>query len=145
MKRRIFLMATAATALLLLAAPVFAQQMPETGPRGMTKDQMLEDRNNDMSLLGVPSEKREGIRAIQSEYRDKLFRLRQDIYAKGAALNASMLKPLPDPIAAKAISREIATLRVEEMDILIEMHTRIARETGVRMPMGTGAGRMMMN
>jgi len=136
-------MATAATALLLMAVPVVAQQMPETGLRGMSKDQMCEDYGNDMALLGVPSEKREGIRAIQGDYRDKLFRLRQDIYAKGAALNASMLKPLPDPIAAKAISRELATLRVEEMDLLIEMHTRIARETGVRMPMG--AGRMMMN
>jgi len=145
MKRSISLMAAAAAALCLFAFPAFAQQMRAPASSAMPAGQVMENHNSGMSLLGVSPEKRESIRLIQNGYRDKLFRLHQDIYAKNAALNAIMLQPQPDPIAAKAVSREIAALKVEEMDLLIEMHTRIARETGVRMPMNTGADRMMTN
>jgi len=142
MKRRISLLAAAA-ALCLMASPALAQQMRGPAASAMPMGQMMESHGGDVGLLGVSPEKRESIRTIQGDYRDKLFRLHQDIYAKNAALNAIMLQPQPDPIAAKAVSREIATLRIEEMDLLIEMHTRIARETGVRMPMNTGADKMM--
>jgi Spy/CpxP family protein refolding chaperone len=135
-------LATAATALVLMASPVLAQQMGGTGQANMPV--MMERHSGNMERLGVSSEKRESIRLIQGDYQDRLFRLGQDIYARGAALNAIMLQPQPDPIAAKAVSREISNLKVQEMDLLIEMHTRIARETGVRMPMGTCAGRMML-
>lgn len=143
MKRTIPLMAATAATLLLLASLAFGQQMSGPGPGPMAKSQMQESHDGGMRLLGVSPEKREAIRLIQADYRDRLFRLRQDIYAKAAALNAIMLQPQPDSIAAKAVSREAAALRIEEMDLLIEMHVRIARETGVRMPMGTGADRMM--
>lgn len=145
MKRTIPLMAAAAATLLLLASLAFGQQMSGPGPGAMAKNQMQENHSSGMRLLGVSPEKREAIRLIQADYRDRLFRLHQDIYAKTASLNAIMLQPQPDTIAAKAISRETAALRIEEMDLLIEMHARIARETGVRMPMGTGADRMLMN
>jgi len=145
MKRKIPLLAATAAALWLMASPVLAQQMRGPAASAMPAGQMMESHSGGMSLLGVSPEKRESIRMIQGDYTDKLFRLHQDIYAKNAALNAIMLQPQPDPIAAKAVAREIATLRVQEMDLLIEMHTRIARETGVRMPIRTGADRMMMN
>lgn len=144
MKRKTALMATAAATLCLLASTALAQPLRGEGQAAMPVGQAMEHHDSGMRLLGVAPEKREAIRSIQSGYRDKLFRLHQDIYAKSAALNAIMLQPQPDAIAAKAVSREIAALRVEEMDVLIEMHTRIARETGVRMPMGAGAERMMM-
>lgn len=145
MKRRTALMATAAATLCLFASTALAQHPRAEGQAAMSTGLTMEHHDSAMRLLGVAPEKREAIRTIQSGYRDKLFRLQQDIYAKGAALNAIMLQPQPDAIAAKAVSREIAALRIEEMDILIEMHARIARETGVRMPMGTGAERMMMH
>jgi len=145
MKRKTTLLAAAAAALCLMASSALAQQVRVPASSAMPMNQMVESHSGGMSLLGVSPEKRESIRTIQGDYRDKLFRLHQDFYAKNAALNAIMLQPQPDPIAAKAVSREIATLRIEEMDLLIEMHTRIARETGVRMPMNTGADRMMMN
>ncbi|HWR02492.1 MAG TPA: periplasmic heavy metal sensor [Humidesulfovibrio sp.] len=145
MKRTIPLMAAAASTLLLLASLAFGQQMSGPGPGPMAKTQMQENHDSGMRLLGVSPEKRESIRMIQADYKDRLFRLHQDIYAKTASLNAIMLQPQPDTIAAKAVSRETAALRIEEMDLLIEMHARIARETGVRMPMGTGADKMMMN
>jgi len=122
-----------------------AQQQRGYGSAAVPVGPVVEQHDSGMRLLGVAPEKREAIRTIQSGYRDTLFRLLQDLSAKSAALNAIMLQPQPDAIAAKAVSREIAALRIEEMDILIEMHTRIARETGVRMPMSTGADRMMMN
>jgi len=145
MKRTIPLMATTAATLLLFASLASAQHMSEVGTGAMSRGQAVQHQGSGMQLLGVSPEKREAIRMIQADYRDKLFQLHQDIYAKSAALNAIMLQAQPDPIAAKAASREIATLRINEMDLLIEMHTRIARETGVRMPMNTGAERMMMN
>lgn len=145
MKRTIPLMAAAAATLLLLASLAFGQQMPGHGPETMARSQFQENHSSGMRLIGVSPEKREAIRLIQGDYRDRLFRLHQDLYAKAAALNAIMLQPQPDTIAAKAVSREAAALRVEEMDLLIEMHARIARETGVRMPMGTGADRMMLH
>jgi Spy/CpxP family protein refolding chaperone len=145
MKRKTALMATAAAALCLFASTALAQQPHGNGSAAMPMGQMMEHQSGGMRLLGVSPEKREAIRGIQSGYSDKFFRLQQDICAKSAALNAIMLQPQPDAISAKAVSREIAALRIEEMDLLIEMHTRIARETGVRMPMSTGADRMMMN
>lgn len=145
MKRTIPLMAAAAATLLLLASLAFGQQMSGPRPGPMAKNQMQENHSSGMRLLGVSPEKREAVRLIQGDYRDRLFRLQQDIYAKTASLNAIMLQPQPDTIAAKAIAREMAALRIEEMDLLIEMHARIARETGVRMPMGTGADRMLMH
>ncbi len=145
MKRTTAFMATAAATLCLFASTALAQHLRGEGQAAVPVGQVVEHHNSDMRLLGVAPEKREAIRMIQSGYSDKLLRLRQDLHAKSAALNAIMLEPQPDAIAAKAVSREIATLRIEEMDILIEMHTRIARETGVRMPMSTGADRMRMN
>jgi len=145
MKRKTAIMATAAAALCCFASTALAQQLRGEGQAAVPVGQVMEYHNSGMRLLGVAPEKREAIRMIQAGYRDKLFRLQQDLYAKSAALNAIMLQPQPDAIAAKAVSREIAALRIEEMDILIEMHTRIAGETGVRMPMSPGADRMMMN
>lgn len=145
MKRNTVLLATAVAALCLFATTALAQHPRVYGASALPVGQVMEQHNSGMRLLGVSPEKREAIRTIQSGYSEKLFRLQQDISAKSAALNAIMLQPQPDAIAAKAVSREIAPLRIEEMDILIEMHTRIARETGVRMPIGTGADRMMMN
>ncbi len=145
MKRRTALMATAAAMLCLFASTALAQHTRAEGQAAMPVGPVMERHDSGMRLLGVSPEKRDAIRLIQGDYSDRLFRLHQDIYAKSAALNAIMLQPQPDTIAAKAVSREIATLRVEEMDLLIEMHARIARETGVRMPMGTGAEKMMRN
>lgn len=143
MKRKTALAATVAATLCLFASTALAQHMrgdvPATAPAG----QMMEHHYSGMRLFGVSPEKREAIRTIQTSYSDRLFRLQQDISAKSAALNAIMLQPQPDTIAAKAVSRERAALRIEETDILIEMHARIARETGVRMPMSTGMDRMM--
>lgn len=136
-----------AAALVLMATPVLAQQMGGAGamPMGL----MAERHGGTMERMGIPSEKREVIRVIESDYRDRLFRIGQDSYAKRAELNAIMLQPQPDSMAAKSVSREISNLQVQEADLLIEMHTRIARETGVRMPMGMGMGmgmrRMMMD
>jgi Spy/CpxP family protein refolding chaperone len=144
MQYKTSLMAAAVTTLFFFASPALAQQTSWAGSGAMPKAQIMEHHDLGMHPLGVSPEKREAIRMIQNDYRDKLFRLRQDIYAKNAALNAIMLQPQPDSIAAKAIFREIAALHIEEMDFLIEMHTKIARETGVRMPMNTGAD-MMMN
>ncbi len=145
MKRTIPLMAATAATLLLFASLAFGQQMSDPGSNAMAQNQMQESHDSGMRRLGVSPQKREAIRLIQDDYRDRLFRLRQDIYAKAAALNSIMLQAQPDAIAAKAVSREIATLRVGERDLLIEMHTRITRETGVRMPMGPGACMMLMN
>lgn len=141
MKRATPLLAATLAALCLFVSPALAQQT--TGPGAVSKSQAPPHQKRSMQMLGVTPEKREAIRTIQGEYRDKLFLLRQDISAKSAALNAMMLQSQPNSIAAKAVSREMSALRVEEMDILIDMHTRIAQETGVRMPMGLGAAMTM--
>lgn len=75
------------------------------------------------------------MKTIQDEYKDKLFNLHQDISAKYAELNAIMLQPQPDTAKAKAVSKDLANLKAQEMDITIDMHARIAKETGVRLPM----------
>lgn len=144
MKSKIPFLAAAATTLLLMASPAFAQLAHGAGSGDMPKGVMMGERGGHMDLSGLSPEKRETIRVIQGDYRERLFLLHQDSYAKLAALNAVMLQSQPDPIAAKAVSRELGALKIKEMDMLIEMHTRIARETGVRMPMGH-AGRWMMN
>ncbi len=145
MNPRIPLMATAVATLLFIASPGIAQPMHDAGLNYAHMGQMMDGRETGMDLTGITVEKRQSIRQIQADYRDRLFRLQQDIYGRCAALYSSMLQSPPDPVAAKAVSREISALRVEELDLLIEMHTRIARETGVRLPMGMRSDGMMAN
>jgi Spy/CpxP family protein refolding chaperone len=98
-----------------------------------------------MGSAALPPEKREAIRRIQSDYAERLFRLRQDVRSKQAELNAIMLKPQPDTVKAKSTVRDIARLQTQEADTLIDMHARISLETDVRLPMlpaGPGAVQM---
>jgi hypothetical protein len=98
----------------------------------------------------VPPGKQDAVRKIMDENKDKLFALHQDIMAKYAELNAVMLQANPDPAKAKAVSKDIAGLKGQELDLKIDMHARIAKETGVRLPIlpkgmmgGGGHGGMM--
>lgn len=98
---------------------------PEAGPMGPSG----------MGNTVIPPEKQEAIRVIQGHYAERLFRLRQDIRAKQAELNAIMLKPQPDTAKAKNTFRQIAALKIKEADTRIDMQARISIETDVRLPM----------
>ena len=142
MKLRKTIVATIMAALLLSASAAFAQPMDGAdGPSAVQQKQQKQQKG----MRGVPLEKREAIRKIGDDYKDPLFKLRQEIRAKHAELNAVMLQAQPDTVKAKAISRDISGLQVQEMDLLIDMHARITKETGLRLPMkpmGMGSGAM---
>lgn len=91
-----------------------------------------------MARLGVSPEKQEAIKKIHDEYKDKFFSLDQDLRAKHAELNAIMLQAQPDTDKAKETSKALAALIAQRVDIAIDMHARIAKETGVRLPLGMG-------
>jgi Spy/CpxP family protein refolding chaperone len=87
-----------------------------------------------MGMMSIPPEKREAVMKIKDEYKDKLFNLHQDLRAKTAELNAIMLQAQPDTAKAKAVAKEIDALKTQETETTIDMHARITKETGVRLP-----------
>jgi Spy/CpxP family protein refolding chaperone len=87
-----------------------------------------------MGMMNIPPEKREAVMKIKDEYKDKLFNLHQDLRAKTAELNAIMLQAQPDTAKAKAVAKEIDALKTQETETTIDMHARISKETGVRLP-----------
>jgi Spy/CpxP family protein refolding chaperone len=87
-----------------------------------------------MGMMNIPPEKREAVMKIKDEYKDKLFTLHQDLRAKNAELNAIMLQAQPDTAKAKAVAKEIDTLKTQETETTIDMHAKITKETGVRLP-----------
>jgi Spy/CpxP family protein refolding chaperone len=97
-----------------------------------------------MGMMSIPPEKREAVQKIHDEFKDKLFTLHQDVQAKQAELSAIMLQAQPDTAKAKTVAKEIETLKDQEMDVIIDMHAKITKETGVRLPMGMGMGMGMM-
>jgi hypothetical protein len=86
----------------------------------------------------IPAEKQEAVKKIMDEYKDRFWALNQDVAAKKAELNAIMLQANPDPAKAKAISKDLAGLKAQVTDLKIDMHARVAKETGVRLPLHEG-------
>jgi Spy/CpxP family protein refolding chaperone len=147
MKPKTAVILTMTTALVLAASLAAAEMVKgsESGGIPPSVTQRGDEGGGGMGSAALPPEKREAIRRIQSDYAERLFRLRQDVRSKQAELNAIMLKPQPDTVKAKSTVRDIARLQTQEADTLIDMHARISLETDVRLPMlpaGPGAVQM---
>lgn len=99
-----------------------------------------------MGMMGVDPAKMQQAQKIMAEYQPKLFQLRQDLYARHAELNAVLAQAQPDVSKAKTIAKQIADLQGQQLTQMVEMRARIAKETGIRMPMrgmgGMGHGMM---
>ncbi|WP_243309810.1 periplasmic heavy metal sensor [Fundidesulfovibrio agrisoli] len=94
-------------------------------------------------MATVPQEKLLAVYRIQDEYSERLFTLRQNLRAKEAELEAIMLQARPDTANAKAAAKEIASIQEQMLDLGIDMHAQIIKETGIRLPMQLGGMGMM--
>lgn len=121
--------------------PAGQQSMPMMGP-GMGMGMM----GPGMDMMGADPAKMQQAQKIMAEYQPKLFQLRQDLYARHAELNAVLAQAQPDVSKAKTIAKQIADLQGQQLTQMVEMRARIAKETGIRMPMrgmgGMGHGMM---
>ncbi|MDY7002161.1 MAG: periplasmic heavy metal sensor [Thermodesulfobacteriota bacterium] len=88
-------------------------------------------------------EKRAVVDNLRKEHQKKVFGLRQDVQAKQAMLDALLLDPKTDEAKINKTTKELNQAQAKMLEERVAHKLKMAKETGVRMPMGHGfnAGR----
>ena len=89
-------------------------------------------------LAGVPQDKQEQVTKLYAEGRQKLYELESRKWAKQAELNAVLASPKPDSSKIEALAKEIGTLSSQVYQERVALQQRIAKETGVNLPLAGG-------
>ncbi|WP_243359698.1 periplasmic heavy metal sensor [Fundidesulfovibrio terrae] len=125
MKSRLSILSLAVVALLAVSSLALAQ------PYG---------RGPNAWLAGVPQEKQEQVAKLYGEGRQKLYELESRKWAKQAELNALLASPKPDSSKIEALAKEIGNLSSMVYQERVALQQRIAKETGVNIPLAGGPG-----
>lgn len=91
-------------------------------------------------LAGVPQEKQEQVAKLFNEGRQKLYELESRKWAKQAELNALLASPKPEASKIEALAKEIGNLSSMVYQERVALQQRIAKETGVNLPLAGGPG-----
>jgi len=88
-------------------------------------------------------EKQAVVDNLRKEHQQKVFGLRQDMQAKRTMLNALLLDPKADKAKINATTKELNQAKAKMLEERVAHKLKMAKETGVRTPMGRGfhAGR----
>lgn len=125
MQARLILLCLAATSFLAVSSLALAQP----GGRGPAH-----------WLAAVPQEKQEQVARLYSEGRQKLYELESRKWAKQAELNALLASPKPEASKIEGLAKEIGNLGSMAYQERVALQQRIAKETGVNIPLAGGPG-----
>lgn len=92
-------------------------------------------------LGGIPAEKQEQVAKIYAEGRQKLYDLESRKWDRQAELNALLAAPKQDSAKIESLAKEIGDLSSTAYQERVALQQRIAKETGVNLPLAGGYGR----
>lgn len=92
------------------------------------------------ALAGVPPEKQEQVIKLFTEGRQKIFDLESRKWNKQGELNALLASPKPESNKIEALAKEIGNLGSLIYQERVALQQRIAKETGVNLPLAGGYG-----
>jgi Spy/CpxP family protein refolding chaperone len=94
-------------------------------------------------MAGLTPEKQEQAATIMQEHKEKVFPLRQELYAANAELEALLSKGDADPAKVKAADDKIAAVQAQIATEYASFRQRLYKEVGLRQaPHGMGMGMM---
>ena len=88
----------------------------------------------------IPQDKQEQVAALYAEGRQKLYELESRKWARQAELNALLASPKPEASKIEALAKEIGNLSSMVYQERVALQQRIAKETGVTLPLAGGGG-----
>lgn len=91
-------------------------------------------------LAGIPPEKQEQVAKIYAEGRQKLYELESRKWDRQAELNALLAAPKQDSAKIESLAKEIGNLSSMAYQERVALQQRIAKETGVNLPLAGGHG-----
>lgn len=122
---------------LLIAAPMMADARPfghGSGPGGECYGRAPVGE----WTMSVPEDKRDAVRALMLEHRDKVQPLRDKLWVKRTTLGALKDNPNVKPAELTALIEEMAALRKQLRDEHKAYVARVKQETGLDLPFGCG-------
>ncbi len=92
------------------------------------------------ALAGIPPEKQEQVAKLYAEGRQKLYELESRKWDRQAELNALLAAPKADSSKIESLAKEIGNLSSMAYQERVALQQRIAKETGVNLPLVGGYG-----